>query len=366
MNRLFEKKIETLIENNTRTVHSGRFKIILPEVFGFCGGVISALKKLENIINTGDDIKVYLLGEIIHNPTVNQYFISSGVNIIPESNLDSIFKIAEQDDYIIIPAFGIPLDLEKKIRVKYKNIVDTTCRNVKSVWDFISLEAKNKSTLILYGKPGHPEVKASISRAENDSCIVILPDLETAKYFSFILSNNVLTDLKQSVKNIPVTTGIRVKNIECFNSKRFALANQTTMLYSETIKVEKIIRNTLEKKGSRLSACNTICRATHLRQTAARKICSQTPDLIFVVGGYESSNTLHLYKLAQNYSSVYYLKDAESIGDSNIVCFLPEELREVQMPTKQMLKDTSVIAILAGASCPFTVIDKIITKLKAI
>ena len=363
MDKLFGEKIKTLFESNTRTTHSGRFKIILPEIFGFCDGVISALKKLENIIEINDSKKIYLLGEIIHNPTVNQYFISSGVNIIPESSLNNIFKLAKQDDNIIIPAFGIPLNLEKRIRRKYKNVIDTTCRNVKSVWNFISSETKKKSTIILYGKPGHPEVKASISRAENNSCIIVLPNLKATEDLAAFLNNSNLNNLKQSIENICSNKEIRCYNSQFFNPERFALANQTTMLYNETLKVEKIIRDIIEKKGSKLFACDTICRATYLRQKAALTVCRQNPDLIFVVGGYESSNTLHLYKLAQKYSPVYYLKDADSIENSNITFFIPEQSKEIKVSTKQMLKNISKIAIFAGASCPFAVINKIIEKL---
>jgi 4-hydroxy-3-methylbut-2-en-1-yl diphosphate reductase len=364
VDKLFGEK--NLFENSARTVNSGRFKIILPDVFGFCGGVIGALKKLDNIINLNDDKKIYLLGEIIHNPTVNQYFISSGVSIISESNIDDIFNIADQDDYIIIPAFGIPLLLERAIRKKYRNVIDTTCKNVKSVWNFISSEAKNKSTIILYGKPGHQEVQASISRAENSSCIIILPGLKAAEYFSAFLNDNDLASLKTRIGSISVHKEIQCYNSQLINPDRFAMANQTTMLYSETLKAEKIIRETIEKKGSKLIACDTICRATYLRQKAARKICHQKPDLIFVVGGYESSNTLHLYKLAQKYSPVYYIKAADSIDNLSIKYFIPEELREAKVPTKQILKDISVIAIFAGASCPFTVINEIIEKFKGI
>lgn len=365
MDKLFLGKKENFIENNTKTVYTERFKILLPEVFGFCDGVINALKKLENIIRVNDTKNIYLLGEIIHNPTVNRYFASSGVNIIPESKLEGIYNIAEHDDYVVIPAFGIPILLEKNIRKKYKNIVDTTCRNVKSLWEFISSETEKDSTIILYGKPEHPEVKASISRVKNDRCIIILPDLETAKYFAGLLNND-LSTLEQSAEKIFANERIRYFNSQHYNPKRFALASQTTMLYNEVIEVEKLIRNATIKKGGKLFACSTICRSTYMRQKAALKICRQRPDLIFVVGGYESSNTLHLYKLAQKYSPVYYLKDDESIDSLNIRHFIPDQSKEVQVSTKQALKNTSLIAIFAGASCPFSVINIIIEKLKAV
>ena len=135
------------------------------------------------------------------------------------------------------------------------------------------------------------------------------------------------------------------------------------MLYDETIKIEKIIQNATKKINSKLYTCNTICRATYLRQKAAKEVCKKKPDLTFVVGGYESSNTTNLYKLAQKYSPTYYIKDAASITSSKITHFIPEQSREIQTATDHLLKKISLIAILAGASCPFTVVNEVVEKL---
>ena len=378
MDRIFENKIEQQPNNEIKAIRAGKFKVILPRIFGFCGGVVGALKRLENIIEIKKKSSaheralspkaisptIYLLGEIIHNSTVNQMITSTDVRIIPESRIESVFEVAKKDDYIVIPAFGIPLDLERKIRKQYKNIVDTTCKNVKSVWTFISAEAEKGATILLYGKPGHPEVRASISRADKSNCVIILSDLDSARHFAAYLKNNpFLTDIKESDKNILQAKGIFVHHHQYFNPKRFALANQTTMLFSETKEVESIVRNAINTKYSILVVSDTICNATYLRQQAAIEVCKKKPDLIMVVGGYDSSNTTHLYKLAKQYAAAYYIKDADSINASEITHFIPKLSKEVQASTSEILKDISTIIVLAGASCPFTVINQIIKKL---
>ena len=360
-----KNKIDSLFRNKPESIEFGKIRITLPQIFGFCGGVVSALIKLENTVKESKtQQKIFLLGEIIHNPTVNRYFISSGVNIIPESNLENIFNIASVNDIIVIPAFGISLDLERKIRAVYRNVIDTTCKNVKSVWRFISQEAKKKSTIILYGKPGHPEVKASISRAGNSSCVIVLHSLKSVQIFAGIFQSECVENT--FIKEELIRNKIYFCNGDRLNIKRLAFANQTTMLYNETLDAEKIIRQAANKNNFQFFSCDTICRATYLRQQAAEEVCSQQPDLIFVIGGYESSNTLHLYKLAQKYSKVYYLRDANVITESVIVHYAAEKELEETVLTTEIFQNVKSIVILAGASCPFTVIHEVIEKLKKI
>ncbi len=367
MKRALENRVDSLFKNKPESIEFGKFTIKLPKIFGFCGGVVSALIKLENTVKElYTQQKIFLLGEIIHNPTVNQYFISLGVRIIPESELNNIFNIASPDDIIVIPAFGISLKLEKKIRAVYKNVVDTTCKNVKSVWRFIAKEAEKKSTIILYGKPGHPEVKASLSRAGNDCCVIVLHNLKSVRMFTEVLSTQTLNFSNIFIKDWLVRNKIYFCNGESLNVRRLALANQTTMLYNETIDAEKLIRQAADKNNYHFSFCDTICRATYLRQQAAVEVCSQSPDLIFVIGGYESSNTLHLYKLAQKYSKVYYLRDANVITHSTIVHYNSEKEQEETVLIRDIFQNVKTIVILAGASCPFTVINEVIEKLKTI
>jgi 4-hydroxy-3-methylbut-2-en-1-yl diphosphate reductase len=360
MDKNFKNFIDTTFLNDNFDFQKGRFTIHLPEVFGFCGGVISALKKLENTVEQCDESNIYLLGEIIHNPTVNEYFTQKGVNIIPENNIDQIYEVAGVADIIVIPAFGIPLSTEYRLRKAFHNIVDTTCKNVISVWDFISEQSEKGSTIILHGKPGHPEVKATVSRTDKNTSVVILPNIKAAEKFAYFLENGFPEEILKKKESIQY--GI-YWNINNFNMEDFTLANQTTMLYDDTQKIENIISDAIIKRNAKLSSCNTICRATYLRQKAAEKLCKKQPDLMFVVGGYDSSNTNHLYLLAKKHTKTIYIKDANAITQNTINCYLPEEDIEQKLKTKEIFKDCNSIGILAGASCPFSVINDLINKI---
>ena len=362
-NDTFSDFVDSSFLKKNSEIEKGKYKILLPEVFGFCGGVISALKKLENTVTQCEGINIFLLGEIIHNPTVNEYFSFRGVKIIPENELDKIFTIARPADIVIIPAFGIPLNIEYKGRKFFHNIVDTTCKNVIDVWDFILEEAKKSSTIILYGKPGHPEVKASTSRAARTNSVIILPDIKAAETFTNFIKNGFPEDLQNNSEFDKYGIHWILKD---FAPKRFALANQTTMLYNETLKIANMLKNAASAAGYESSSCNTICRATYLRQKAAEKLCDKNPDLIFVIGGYDSSNTNHLFKLADSKTQALYIKDDKALTSKEITCYNLKAKEEFTVKTEKILKNCMTIGLLAGASCPFSVIKKIINKIEKI
>ena len=363
MHNRFKKFVDTSFLNRNLEFKTNDFTIILPEIFGFCGGVVSALNKLERTVKQCNENKIYLLGEIIHNPTVNEYFAKKGVRIVPENNLNKIFDVASPPDIIVIPAFGIPLHIEYRVRKTFHNIVDTTCKNVRSVWDFISEESQIGATVLLHGKPGHPEVKASVSRAEKSGSVITLPNIPAAEKFADFIKNG----FPEHILNQKESTQFGIHwIINNFNAENFALANQTTMLYDETKKIEEILLEATKKAGSKLSSCNTICRATYLRQKAAGKLCKKKPDLVFVVGGYDSSNTNHLYYLAKNNSKTFYIKNADAITQNSVNCYFPENGVEKKIRIKEVFENSSTIGLLAGASCPFSVINDLIKKIGSV
>jgi 4-hydroxy-3-methylbut-2-enyl diphosphate reductase len=182
-------------------------------------------------------------------------------------------------------------------------------------------------------------VEASISRASNNSTVIVIQNRHDAELF-----------LKGELK-----------------SSTYALANQTTMLYSETCEIENYLRAELGKKNLKLNACQTICKATYMRQTAAEKLLSDNSiDLVFVVGGYDSSNTNNLYKLAlSKHQRTFYIKDALSLKqDLTLEHYIPSEKKVSITELKQSFPTIRRIAILAGASCPVSLVEEIIQKLK--
>ena len=368
MNKFVDDSLIRLKSKNYQEpIQSGRFKIYLPEIYGFCGGVNLALKKLNKELNNRTSQKIHLLGEIIHNPTVNRHFEDNGVNIVSENEINKIFDIAAKEDTIVIPAFGIPLDLEINIQKYFNKIIDTTCGNVKVIWKFISKESEKDSTILLYGKPGHPEVKASISRGVANSSVIVIPDVESTIKFVSLL-NTELPDILRSASGETTCTidDIVIHNPDSFNPDRFALANQTTMLFNETVEMRNILKEAMELNSRDFIACDTICTATYLRQKAAVKVCQQNPDMIIVVGGYDSSNTAHLYTIGQNFCKTFYIKDSNSINTDSVTYFQPSENVEKNIKTSVLFENVKNITLLAGASCPFSVIGDLIEKLESV
>ena len=342
---------------NRRIENCGRFEVVLPEVFGFCGGVIHALKLLEETIISNPDKKLFLLGEIIHNTNVNEYFQAKGVNILPHNVMEQIFSVAAADDIIIIPAFGIGINLESRIRKHFKTVIDTTCKDVKRVWEFVREESSKGATILIHGHPNHPEVEATISRASFNSAIIVIPNLKSAELFA---------DFFRTRKSLHgISKEIYVINGEKFNTKRIALANQTTMLFNETVEIETILKKTLEQFGCTFVACQTICKATYNRQTAAlRLLGKENPDIVFVVGGYGSSNTNNLYFLANQVCSTFYIKDSSSIKEDGLEHYIPSKNKTTFSILSDVFSSVKKIAILAGASCPVGIVNSLVERLK--
>lgn len=343
--------------NFSNSIKLGNLEIYLPTVFGFCGGVVHAIKLMEETISNHQGHQIFILGEIIHNNNVNEYFTSKGVKIVPHNELETIFSIADSEDVIVIPAFGIEQELEEKIRAKYKRIVDTTCKDVKRVWEFISSESKDSATILIHGHPFHPEVEASISRASKNSAVIVIPDISSA---------NILVKYLTEGEN---KSKIHIIRPDKLNLSKVSMANQTTMLYSETLAIEEILRKAFETRGSLFTSCKTICKATHMRQTAAEKLLlNKKLDLVFVIGGYDSSNTNNLYKLSiSREHRTFYIKDSSSFGENLVLeHFIPERDKIVQTDLKSLISGAKKIAILAGASCPISLVEGVIRKLSKI
>jgi len=158
--------------------------------------------------------------------------------------------------------------------------------------------------------------------------------------------------------------GIIVIEPDGLNKDKFCFASQTTMLYNDTRIVEKSLKECFKARNTKLTCCMTICRATYRQQQAAIQLCETKPDLIFVIGGYDSSNTTHLYQLASQYSKTFYISDDESIERQKLKYFVPNIKSEEVIPTAEVFEKVKTIAILAGASCPFYIVNNVIEKLK--
>lgn len=355
-------------KNNVWALPGGQLR--LPEVFGFCRGVKRALamaaQAAERHKNQHESGNMVLLGEIIHNPWVNDYFRSLGVTILSpkQRNVDEIDKYIKPDDCAIIPAFGAVLPLENRLRDIGCKIIDCSCGDVIRLWRWSEKAVRDGYSVLIFGRSMHDETIVTKSRLDAaGGKFLVVETLDQLKLFCDILTGK----RSDEFSSIP-THATNAKSIDDFN-KKLAQVSQTTMLYDETMIVQTMLRNMfVEKFGSvddsSLLLQPTVCQATQARQNAAVELCKSGSDLAIVVGGFTSSNTRHLYELAGNYSPAYLIEgDGAIISEKQLLAW-DNQSNEAKMVDNWLDNNRPLnISILAGASTPEIVIGKVLEKL---
>ncbi len=357
MTELYSDPEVEMARRNRGVVDAGKWRVRLPAVFGFCGGVLNAIRLLQRKLVELREHQVWLLGEIIHNDTVNSFFRKVGVRIIPEDQIDSVFDLATpSSDIIVIPAFGIPKSLDTRLRQTFPNdqIVDTTCAYVRRIWRFAERMIAENRTIVVHGKPNHPETRATLSRALTaQNAVLLIPSISAAEQLATAIKN-------QDISSYPPEL---VRNREKLHLNHLALVNQTTMLFSETKEVERILQNAMAAIAGELVSSETVCHSTQHRQNAALELCQEGCDVMIVVGGYTSSNTNQLYRLAKATGPTYFVRDADALDRNEIRHYQPE--MNIEEVTRDWLPEEATIGILAGASCPAADIGDLIRKFKS-
>jgi len=343
-------------------------QILLPKVFGFCRGVERALEMLAAAVNSHRrrGTRLFLLGEIIHNPWVNRYFQARGVRILSPRERDNPEGHITVADCAVIPAFGVPLEIQRRMETIGCEIVDTSCGDVRRLWKWAAHAAAEGYGVLIFGRARHDETVVTKSRlAEAGGKYVVAGSIEEVRRFCDLLTGRTPAEDFRKVFDREATNARTPAPFE-----RLAQASQTTMLYDETMKVRVILEEAFRSRfaqddfADRLRFQPTVCRATQARQSAAVELCRRGCDLVIVVGGFGSSNTRHLYELARTYAPAYLIESAEAIiserelkthdfaGSAPVTA-------EQWLPPRRPLR----IAVLAGASSPEIVIGQVLEKL---
>src|ERR1041384_364878 len=280
----------------------GRLTIKLAKEFGFCYGVERAIDLAYAARKVFPPPKpIYLLGEIIHNPEVNDQIRNMGIQTISPKPTDDELSKLRAEDVVIIPAFGTEVRTRKKLEEKGGILVDTTCGDLMSVWKRVRQYSKESVTSIIHGKAKHEETKATTSQATaygTGHYLVVFNLAETDYVCDHILNGGNKAEFLDKFKGA-YSAGFDPD----VHLQVVGVANQTTMLRGETEEVQRRIKAAMEKKygagkvDQHFRFFDTICGATQDRQDALEKLLKQPMDLLLVVGGYNSSNTSHLAEM---------------------------------------------------------------------
>jgi 4-hydroxy-3-methylbut-2-enyl diphosphate reductase len=346
-------------------VSSGRLTVKLAKQFGFCYGVERAIDLAYASCKVFGDRRRFILGEIIHNPEVNEQIRALGIKNLIGKNREAEIDDLRPDDLVIVPAFGAEIATVAQIKARGCQVVDTTCGDVMSVWKRVRQYAAESATSIIHGKAGHEETKATTSRALAGGAhyLVVLTLEETDYVCDYIRHGGDRAEFLEKFRHA-CSPGFDPER----HLQMVGVANQTTMLRGETEEVQRRIAAAIRDRDGGSDTQNfrvfdTICGATQERQDALREMLDAPMDLLLVVGGYNSSNTSHLAEMGEKHLPTYFIRNASRLeSDRQITHYDLHQSKEITH-TDWLPAGSITVGVTAGASCPNNLVEEVILRL---
>ena len=350
----------------------GRLTVHLAREFGFCYGVDRAVDYAYQAVARFPGRNVFLTGEIIHNPHVNERLRSNGIRFL--SDPEERARQLGPDDVVILPAFGITVQEMADFSARGCTLVDTTCGSVLNVWKNVVRYAQDGFTAVIHGKVKHEETRATASQAlkyPQGRYVVVLDRGEAAIVCEYIRHGG---DREAFLARFAgaVSPGFNPDT----DLDRVGCANQTTMLMSESLEIGEMVGAAMRDRhgdevASHFRAFDTICSATQERQDAVEALLHAEPvDLMIVVGGYNSSNTVNLARICAARVRTYHIADPACLLSPGQIRHrpvgAPSTVKAVEVLTEGWLPATGriVIGLTAGASTPNNIVGQVIETIE--
>ncbi len=347
----------------------GNLELIIPRHFGFCYGVENAIEIAYRAVEENPGKRIYLLSQMIHNPTVNADLNSRGIDFIMDTEGNQLidWDQVSREDVVIIPAFGTTIAIEELLDSKGIEVqkYNTTCPFVEKVWNRSYKLGKDDFSVVIHGKPQHEETRATFSHSNSKAASIVIKDMSEAHILGeFITGKRPISEFDDHFKGRYSDDFDPAENL-----RKLGVVNQTTMLASETQAIADHIKSCIiEKFGSDnykdhfADTRDTLCYATNDNQSATKALLDYEADAAFVIGGYNSSNTSHLLELLEDKFKCFYIDGVKRLEkEGKIDHFLLHEKKNVI--TDHSLGDFKRIIITSGASCPDAVVDEVIEKI---
>jgi 4-hydroxy-3-methylbut-2-en-1-yl diphosphate reductase len=360
------------IRDRNYTLTRGDVTIRLAQSFGFCWGVERAVAIAYETRQHFPTQQIWITNEIIHNPSVNQRLRDMNVKFIEVENGVKNFDTIDRGDVVILPAFGASVQEMQLLNDKGCTIVDTTCPWVSKVWNTIEKHKKKDYTSIIHGQYKHEETVATSSFA--DKYLVVL-NLAEATYVAEYILNEAGTPAEKLARRTEFLAKFSKAYSAGFDPdvdlEKVGIANQTTMLKTETEAIGKLFERTMMKKYStaelneHFQSFNTICDATQERQDAMFELVDQPLDLMVVIGGYNSSNTTHLQEISIDHKIPSYHIDSDiRILADNKIEHKPLS-KELEITQDWLPAGKIVVGVTSGASTPDKIVEAAIERIFA-
>ena len=363
----YRSELVDRIRARGHVLSAGGLTIKLAKEFGFCYGVERAIDLAYAARKVYPDQPIYILGEIIHNPEVNDQLREMGIRFLSGKEKNADIEELKQGDVVIIPAFGTEIATMDKLKERGCLFVDTTCGDVMSVWKRVRQYANDNVTSIIHGKAWHEETKATSSRATASGrghYLVVFTLAETDYVCNYILNGGNKEEFLAKFKGA-YSPGFDPD----VHLDALGVANQTTMLRGETEEVQRRLRAAMTQKygnenlDKHFRFFDTICGATQDRQDALDKLLAQPLALLLVIGGYNSSNTSHLAEMGEAKLPTFFIKNAGKMISDQRICHYNLHKHEEVETANWLPKGDITVGITAGASCPNNLIEDTIRRL---
>jgi 4-hydroxy-3-methylbut-2-enyl diphosphate reductase len=365
-------RLVDLLRAREYTLAAGDVTVRLAREFGFCYGVERAVDYAYQTRRKFPDRRICLAGEIIHNPHVNAKLLEMGIEFLGTLGTGFDYSTVRPEDVVILPAFGVTIQDFEQLRALGCVVVDTTCGSVLNVWKRVETYARDGFTALIHGKHYHEETRATASQVQKypEGHYLVVRDMAEA----------------YAVCQYIEGFGNRERFLERFahaaspgfdpdlHLRRVGVANQTTMLARESLAIGEEVGQAMTRaygadhRAEHFRTFDTICSATQDRQDAVVELLREPLDVMLVIGGYNSSNTLSLAALCAEHVPTYHVESPEAIDvERGVVRYRPigAHVQETEQAGWLPAEGAVRVGITAGASTPNNKIGEAVSRVFA-
>ncbi len=365
-------RLVDLLRSRDYTLDAGGVTVRLAKEFGFCYGVERAVEYAYQARAKFPDRRIFLAGEIIHNPHVNNKLSEMGIEFLSANDKGFDYSQVRPEHVVILPAFGVTIGDFETLRAIGCVMVDTTCGSVLNVWKRVDAYARDGYTSLIHGKYYHEETRATASQVERypGGSYLVVRNMEQAQEVCAYIEGHGMS-----------REAFLTKYSKCagpdfdpdVHLQRIGVANQTTMLARESLAIGVEVGQSMARRygedvvRDHFRTFDTICSATQDRQDAVNELLVEPLDVMLVVGGYNSSNTISLAALCAERVTTYHVADASclDVERGSVRHMAPGTTTEIETEG-WLAKDGPIrVGLTAGASTPNNKIGESVARVFA-